>query len=882
MIKKLLKSLKETLNEEWLYDGSGVIEFEVPSEIIDSICTQGSNDVAVEEVCAGILRKQLDEISTEDINYVFKEYGFDMPAEEKARLSRQEKEHYIVWALCWDAFDRRAEELPESFDALHEGYPKKSVRKEIDAEDDLVKVFNGEEEIYAGLEDYEPMKDENWKWDSNEKCYVLDNYKKFCYESLNETSDELVNAVSLARKRNSIKAHDDFRHVDDMVTAEKEEVYKKYIGKPNKQAELNSEIAQINAKYDELIKELSDKSVEADKKLERNKELVAKRNARLSKNESLHSGDVAIFNAPDTELYEVSAVIRKYGNGKYYINFQDRKNGEGNTISTAGAYETEKEAMDAMKRLRPDYVLVDFLDKHFDDYKIIVKNVYGNNGIIKHAQDLKLAKQIKFDLENKYKDSKVFIIDKNDEVINEALNEISDETIRSSLYKQAEKGVNAYYDSDDFDTWSEWGDKFRKNLNNYRRIFDKILKTKTRAEKEEFMKQYRKNENGNYHFENLLLTAEFVEDKELIKAAKSLLNKYRKQGSYRGGDEISRAKMKIDYILKPVFDSVYDDLHENLKEEYDKSNFQFCVNTGDIKLLEKLIDEKIAEYDTLEKAPSKERDEIVSAVEDMLNRLASSGEDKIKEEDFNRLYDKLNELNERIIDDNTVMWNKAEKEQKERLAKFQKMLNNESVNEGYGDELTYEEIEALAEKFDCRGKSPRQAANLCIKYIRKAINDRKHDRWSYFNTYIWDGFAENGEEISEACCKAIIREAKKDSNFNYYITHVFDRYMPVENVLNVLKEHTNESVNEEEKREVLPIKFVGVDEWNRPAFKPVDKTKKYYLTDVNNLFSENATEEEIKKFYADKKPLRDFITYHGYSLDDDPMGSKLKFDLEII
>ena len=93
---------------------------------------------------------------------------------------------------------------------------------------------------------------------------------------------------------------------------------------------------------------------------------LIKRLEHSSKNESLSEDydDIAIYNAPENELYELSAVIRKYSNpkyekGKYYINFYDKKNGEGNMISTSGGYQTEKEARQSMKRLRPEYVEID-------------------------------------------------------------------------------------------------------------------------------------------------------------------------------------------------------------------------------------------------------------------------------------------------------------------------------------------------------------------------------------------------------------------------------------------------------------------------------------------------------------------------------------------
>ena len=50
----------------------------------------------------------------------------------------------------------------------------------INMDDDLVIVVQNGEIIYNGIEDYEPMKDEPWKWNSKEKCYELDNYKKYC------------------------------------------------------------------------------------------------------------------------------------------------------------------------------------------------------------------------------------------------------------------------------------------------------------------------------------------------------------------------------------------------------------------------------------------------------------------------------------------------------------------------------------------------------------------------------------------------------------------------------------------------------------------------------------------------------------------------------
>ena len=50
----------------------------------------------------------------------------------------------------------------------------------INFDDDIVFVIKGEEIVYHGEEDYEPMKYENWKWSEKEKCYIFGDFKKYC------------------------------------------------------------------------------------------------------------------------------------------------------------------------------------------------------------------------------------------------------------------------------------------------------------------------------------------------------------------------------------------------------------------------------------------------------------------------------------------------------------------------------------------------------------------------------------------------------------------------------------------------------------------------------------------------------------------------------
>lgn len=49
----------------------------------------------------------------------------------------------------------------------------------IDYEDDLVIVYDERGKvIYKGIEDYEPMKDEPWRWDETIKGYRPEGYVK--------------------------------------------------------------------------------------------------------------------------------------------------------------------------------------------------------------------------------------------------------------------------------------------------------------------------------------------------------------------------------------------------------------------------------------------------------------------------------------------------------------------------------------------------------------------------------------------------------------------------------------------------------------------------------------------------------------------------------
>ena len=60
-------------------------------------------------------------------------------------------------------------------------------RKKIEYDDDLVVVYSEEDGcVYKGIEDYEPMNDEDWKWDSKLQAYKVtlskETYYKICLD----------------------------------------------------------------------------------------------------------------------------------------------------------------------------------------------------------------------------------------------------------------------------------------------------------------------------------------------------------------------------------------------------------------------------------------------------------------------------------------------------------------------------------------------------------------------------------------------------------------------------------------------------------------------------------------------------------------------------
>ena len=71
------------------------------------------------------------------------------------------------------------------------------------------------------------------------------------------------------------------------------------------------------------------------------------------------------------------------------------------------------------------------------------------------------------------------------------------------------------------------------------------------------------------------------------------------------------------------------------------------------------------------------------------------------------------------------------------------------------------------------------------------------------------------------------------------------------------------------------IKFYGIDRFNRPVFKSLDKQRHFY-GDVNNLFGYEATEAEVLE-----KVTADDLCYFGSRFDCEPYGTPVE-NLKIV
>lgn len=79
----------------------------------------------------------------------------------------------------------------------------------------------------------------------------------------------------------------------------------------------------------------------------------------------------------------------------------------------------------------------------------------------------------------------------------------------------------------------------------------------------------------------------------------------------------------------------------------------------------------------------------------------------------------------------------------------------------------------------------------------------------------------------------------------------------------------NQWLADRKKAQKIQLQFVGIDNWNRPVWRTPDRSG--YYGSVNELFSEGATEEEVRE----KVDIYD-LCYFGTHFGCEPMGTSVE------
>ena len=75
----------------------------------------------------------------------------------------------------------------------------------------------------------------------------------------------------------------------------------------------------------------------------------------------------------------------------------------------------------------------------------------------------------------------------------------------------------------------------------------------------------------------------------------------------------------------------------------------------------------------------------------------------------------------------------------------------------------------------------------------------------------------------------------------------------------------------------LQVKYVGIDNWNRPIFKPISKNSISYYGSTDILFPYGESESEVKK-----KVTAEDLVFFGTKFNCEPRGFKPNNKLEIV
>ena len=124
-------------------------------------------------------------------------------------------------------------------------------------------------------------------------------------------------------------------------------------------------------------------------------------------------------------------------------------------------------------------------------------------------------------------------------------------------------------------------------------------------------------------------------------------------------------------------------------------------------------------------------------------------------------------------------------------------------------------------------------------------------------------FAFNNDQFKDGYKKAKVEKPVK------YVSIGAGLLCPKPNVnalLDGMKDIEKQWRKDRKASEKIKLQFVGIDSWNRPVFK--SPSEKLYFGDVNNLFSDDATESEVLK----KVTIYD-LCYFGEHFGCEPMGT---------
>lgn len=76
---------------------------------------------------------------------------------------------------------------------------------------------------------------------------------------------------------------------------------------------------------------------------------------------------------------------------------------------------------------------------------------------------------------------------------------------------------------------------------------------------------------------------------------------------------------------------------------------------------------------------------------------------------------------------------------------------------------------------------------------------------------------------------------------------------------------------------IRTLKYRGIDDWNRPIFKVMEKN--YYVGCIEKLYPHDVNPKEVIEYF---KNNTGFLRYFGIKFNCEPEGGSLKSDLVIV